>query len=267
MAPRRAICVLLALAVCVLLWCFAAAVTTDVPVPAHAHVKPKPVPMTASAADAVHAEGSLACILGHTSPMAESDSTLERFFVYAPPPGVAQPVALRHAIAWSSLLNRTLVLPHLLGRSSSSGAGRQRAMASFGSAFDLTSAHSRIAPLRVIEMEQFAKMQALPERLLVLQQPGVVPPAPPSSFEYFEALRMRQSAARADGGSSESGAADGAPTGDDSAASDGGDGDDGGDMKPFRPFRVELPAYSEGVVAAAFGGCVAHRVSARRSHH
>ena len=120
---RRTRLLVVALAICLLAVCFVTAVVTAVPVPVHAHVSPKAVATTSSAAAAVHADGSRVCVLDHATPMDVADIFGVRYLVYAPPLGVGQPVALRHAIAWAVLLNRTLVLPHLLGRSSSSSSG------------------------------------------------------------------------------------------------------------------------------------------------
>ena len=59
----------------------------------------------------------------------------ERYLLYQPQFGLSnQIVALRNAVVWALLLNRTLVLPHLLGH------GTAQLMAAHSDAFDGTSA-------------------------------------------------------------------------------------------------------------------------------
>lgn len=88
----------------------------------------------------------------------------ERFLVYSPQFGLSnQVVALRNAVVWAILLNRTLVLPHLLGH------GTAETMAAHGDAFDVAYATSAVAPtLRVEPMETFLLRGLAPSRLLVL---------------------------------------------------------------------------------------------------
>ena len=88
-------------------------------------------------------------------------TTDERYLIYGPQFGLShQLVALRNALAWASLLNRTLVLPHLLG---------QDGQAAFGQAHDLAQARVGVAPVALIEMDRFAEAGIRPERLLQLR--------------------------------------------------------------------------------------------------
>ena len=64
---------------------------------------------------------------------------------------------MRNALAWASLLNRTLVLPHLFGHSS-------LAHAAFGNAYDLNHARAAVAPVQLAEIDQFVELGMLPER-------------------------------------------------------------------------------------------------------
>ena len=85
----------------------------------------------------------------------------ERYLLYAPQFGLSnQLVALRNAVVWALLLNRTLVLPHLLGH------GTASSMAAHGAAFAVRPA--ALKPLRVIEMDDFLRLGLRPQRLRVL---------------------------------------------------------------------------------------------------
>ena len=86
-----------------------------------------------------------------------------RYLLYQPQFGLSnQIVALRNAVVWALLLNRTLVLPHLLGH------GTAQLRAAHGAAFDVESARAAVAPLRVEEMDSFLRRGVAPRRLLVL---------------------------------------------------------------------------------------------------
>ena len=98
----------------------------------------------------------------------------ERFLLYAPQFGLGnQQITLRNAVIWALVLNRTLVLPHLLSHSGCSNAtlcaSSPQEMATHDAAFTLEqSAMSNLAPLRVIEMTRFLQLRLRPRRLLVL---------------------------------------------------------------------------------------------------
>ena len=82
---------------------------------------------------------------------------------------------------WSALLNRTLVLPHLLGRGgggdggSSGGGGGGSSIgarppkAAFSLAYDLARARAGVAPVQFVEMDRFVQLAIVPERLLQLR--------------------------------------------------------------------------------------------------
>jgi len=88
----------------------------------------------------------------------------ERYLLYQPQFGLSnQIVALRNAVVWALLLNRTLVLPHLLGH------GTAQLMAAHSDAFDVAAARVAVAPtLRVTEMDGFLRLGLAPRRVLVL---------------------------------------------------------------------------------------------------
>ena len=98
----------------------------------------------------------------------------ERFLLYAPQFGLGnQQITLRNAVIWALVLNRTLVLPHLLSHSGCSNAtlcaSSPQEMATHDAAFTLEqSAMTNLAPLRVIEMTRFLQLRLRPRRLLVL---------------------------------------------------------------------------------------------------
>ena len=82
----------------------------------------------------------------------------ERYLLYQPQFGLSnQIVALRNAVVWALLLNRTLVLPHLLGH------GTAQIRAPHSSAFDVQAARAAIAPLRVEEMEPWLRLGIAPQ--------------------------------------------------------------------------------------------------------
>ena len=92
------------------------------------------------------------------NPAAPAD---ERYLLYQPQFELSmQALALRTALAWASLLNRTLVLPHLLGHKTATHAA-------FGSAYDLNHARAAVAPVRLAEMDQFVTLGVLPERCVI----------------------------------------------------------------------------------------------------
>ena len=105
-----------------------------------------------------------ACILTELgvkahNPAAPAD---ERYLLYQPQFDLSkQALTLRNGLAWASLLNRTLVLPHLVGRT--------LAHAAFGSAYDLDHARAAVAPVQLAEMDEFVELGMLPERMLELE--------------------------------------------------------------------------------------------------
>ena len=66
------------------------------------------------------------------------------------------------SVVWALLLNRTLVLPHLLGH------GTAKLRAAHSDAFDVEAARSTVKPLRVEEMETWLRLGLVLQRLLVL---------------------------------------------------------------------------------------------------
>ena len=93
----------------------------------------------------------------------------ERFLMYAPQFGLGnQQITLRNAVVWAILLNRTLVLPHILGHSGCSNeslcTSTSQEMAAHSDLFVVR----RIPPVRVIDMREFHRRGFRPRRLLVL---------------------------------------------------------------------------------------------------
>ena len=89
----------------------------------------------------------------------------ETYLVYAPQFGLSnQFVALRTAIMWALMLNRTLVLPHILGHEDAT------TRVPFESLFEITSAThaNKLLPLRFITMEQFLALGLNPPHLIAL---------------------------------------------------------------------------------------------------
>ena len=99
----------------------------------------------------------------------------ERYLIYAPQFGLSnQLVALRNAVAWAQLLNRTLVLPHLLAH------GTVFPRAPFGLAFDAENARSAVRPLRIVEMDRFIELDLVPHGVIRLTTTNKwVAPLPP----------------------------------------------------------------------------------------
>ena len=84
------------------------------------------------------------------------------------------------AVVWALLLNRTLVLPHLLGH------GTASSMAAHGAAFAVRP--SALAPLRVVEMDAFLRRGLAPRRLRVLD---IAAKFATQGDGYFDALGVR----------------------------------------------------------------------------
>ena len=107
----------------------------------------------------------------------------ERYLVYSPQFGLSnQLVSLRNAVSWALLLNRTLVLPHLLGHATAD------VMEAHGSAFATAQAVGAVAPLKIIEMEAFLREGAQSAQVLRLQTKTKYSVA---SDAYFRALGPR----------------------------------------------------------------------------
>ena len=151
---------------------------------------------------------------------------------------------------WATLLNRTLVLPHLLGRGNGGGSsgggiggggGGMPPRAAFGRAYDLARARTGVSPVELIEIDRFAQLGIVPERL----------------------LQLRTRAASGGGGSS------GGSGGSGSVGGGGGGGGGGGDgylrytlplLSAAAVLDVPLGSFSSDAIRGAFGGCGAHRV-------
>ena len=154
---------------------------------------------------------------------------------------------------WATLLNRTLVLPHLLGRGSGGGSsgggiggggGGMPPRAAFGRAYDLARARTGVSPVELIEIDRFAQLGIVPERLLQLR------------------TRAASGGGGSSGGSGGSGSVGGGGGG-------GGGGGDGGDgylrytlplLSAAAVLDVPLGSFSSDAIRGAFGGCGAHRV-------
>ena len=79
-----------------------------------------------------------------------SSPSAPRYLLYAPQFGHSnQLVALRNAAAWASILNRTLVLPHL----TSHVGGKP--LAAFGAAFDVARGAAAALPLSLLELDDY----------------------------------------------------------------------------------------------------------------
>ncbi|KAL1511878.1 hypothetical protein AB1Y20_005160 [Prymnesium parvum] len=164
----------------------------------------------------------------------------ERFLAYAPQFGLSnQLVALRAAVVWSLLLNRTLVLPHLLAhaacaRGAAAGCDSgARARVPFGAAFDVRRARAEVRPLRLVEMDDFAALphEALPHEALPhaeLELPTRAKYSVPSGA-YFRSLGSRWA-----------------------------------EMSSRAPVAVAMESFTKDAVQQSFGGCP-HRVLAFRS--
>ena len=147
----------------------------------------------------------------------------ERYLVYAPQFGLSnQLVALRNAVAWAQILNRTLVLPHLLAH------GTVHPRAAFGLAFDAASARTAIAPLRVVEIDAFLRLGLAPSGIVVLATTNRFRAADGSA--YFDSLGVTWHRA-SDGGASRVLSV------------------------PMAARSTADGAYSPAVIAHTFGGC------------
>ena len=111
------------------------------------------------------------CAIGSAGASLVVDGGEERYLVYSPQFGMSnQFVALRAAAVWAVLLNRTLVLPHLL----SHGTADERL--AHGDAFDLTHARlARLAPLRLIDMDDFLALGLRPSCVVMLNAKARTP--------------------------------------------------------------------------------------------
>lgn len=152
------------------------------------------------------------------------DGGSERFLVYSPQFGLSnQLVALRNAAGWASLLNRTLVVPHLV--QGPPHAPRMR-LSEHGAVFDVASAARRLAPaLRVVEMRAFLLLGLTPARLVQLSTNTKFSSV---SYDYLDAIRLSGWHQQADA----------------------------------RPLSITLPDFGTGTIRRAFGGCAHHRVLA-----
>ena len=125
----------------------------------------------------------------------------ERYLFYSPQFGHSnQLVALRNAAAWAAVLNRTLVLPHLLGhateREYEAGTPVRRPMATYAAAFDLARARTA-APLRVIVVDEFLELGLSPLHLVQLEHVAVLKLVA-ARDDYFEQLGLGWASQRLD---------------------------------------------------------------------
>ena len=132
---------------------------------------------------------------------AADDADRERYLFYSPQFGHSnQLVALRNAAAWAAVLNRTLVLPHLLGhateREYEAGTPVRRPMATYAAAFDIARART-VAPLRVIEVDDFLKLGLSPLQLVQLEHVAVLKLVA-ARDDYFEQLGLGWASQRLD---------------------------------------------------------------------
>ena len=148
----------------------------------------------------------------------------ERFLVYSPQFGLSnQLVALRNAAAWASLLNRTLVIPHLVTGPTHAASV---SLARHGAIFDVLTAARRLAPaLRVVEMRDFLPLKLTPDRLVLLSTNTRFSTP---SYDYLDTLGLSSWHA-------------------DPAAP---------------PLPIMVAHFMPGDVRASFGGCGHHRVLA-----
>jgi hypothetical protein len=98
----------------------------------------------------------------------------ERYLIYQPQFGLSnQLIALRNAAAWAAVLNRTLVVPHILGHLAEADYTRSprphRPMTEFANAFDYASAARSLAPLRVMDMDSFLLLRLPAARLVQVE--------------------------------------------------------------------------------------------------
>ena len=173
--------------------------------------------------------GTISCLpdaLTGASPPhpAAAGADRERYLFYSPQFGHSnQLVALHNAAAWAAVLNRTLVLPHLLGhaaeREYEAGTPVRRPMASYAAAFNIARARTA-APLRVIEVDAFLKLGLSPLQLVQLEHVADVPMTHhvAARDDYFEQLGLGWASRRLD---------------------------------------LPMPSFTPDSIRAAFGGCVA----------
>lgn len=102
-----------------------------------------------------------ACPAG--APLPGDSSLTERYLVYSPQFGLSnQLVALRNAVVWALLLNRTLAVPHLLGHTDA------EVRVPHSEVFDIARAHRVSSPLQLIGMDELLLLPVRPKRVLVL---------------------------------------------------------------------------------------------------
>lgn len=141
----------------------------------------KPLFKASSASSPCAADGLLTSLRMASGAVASSG---QRYLLYAPQFGLSnQLVALRNAVAWAQLLNRTLVLPHLLAH----GAVRPRAP--FGMAFAAHDARTKLAPLEVIEIDDFLRLGLAPAGVVALATTNKFRPADDTG--YFDSLDVK----------------------------------------------------------------------------
>lgn len=98
----------------------------------------------------------------------------ERYLIYQPQFGLSnQLIALRNAAAWAAVLNRTLVIPHILSHTTekeyTGHSAPRRSMSDFANAFEGHRASRAVAPLRVMDMQTYIQLGLKPPRLIHLE--------------------------------------------------------------------------------------------------
>ncbi|KAL1529392.1 hypothetical protein AB1Y20_000343 [Prymnesium parvum] len=156
-----------------------------------------------------------------------SPAHAERFLFYSPQFGHSnQLVALRNAAAWAAVLNRTLVLPHLLGHATEAQyrLGKpDRPKAAYAEVFDLARARRGVRPLKLVQASDFLALGLRPQR--VLQVTGSALKLVRLRDDYFEALSLKWGP----------------------------------------PLEIRMRSFTPHSIRYSFGGCTHHRVLAFRS--
>ena len=167
-------------------------------------------------------------LVDQESPPVAMDGDDERFLMYAPQFGLGnQQITLRNAVVWALLLNRTLVLPHIVTHAGCSNdtlcEASARELASHGDAFEL----GDVAPLRTMDMREYLRRgESPPPRLLVL------------AIRALWAYRMTDDYWRLIGWPS---------------------------LSTQPPLDVPLRGFRPDAITSAFGACTHHRALAFRS--
>jgi hypothetical protein len=166
-------------------------------------------------------------LAGESPATAPAAMQAERYLLYSPQFGLGnQQIALRNAVGWALALNRTLVLPHILGHSGCSNESLCSASAQEVMPHAAAFVTGNTAPLRVVDMDEFVKTGLHPRRLLVLPVKALWTFR--MTDHYWDLLGMSWHRERP-------------------------------------PLEVPLSAFEAGAVSSAFGACSGHRVLAFRT--